>query len=116
MPDDQNGAPPIPPADPNYPLYALQFDVDDPSRKREGIFGQQIPGSHRLVVSAGGRRIRISYEHNDPEHDRKPILKVMIEDIGPDAAQTLRAGTRPATRKSGRRGPVAPAVALDPKG
>ena len=68
----------IPIADPNYPLYALSFDTNAPVKEKEGAFRQQIPGSHRLVVATGGRKIRISYEHNDPQNDRNPILNVLI--------------------------------------
>ena len=71
----------IPPADPNYPPYELKFAPGSGVARLQGIFGQGIPGSHTLVVSAGNRRIRISYEHNDPD-DLKPMLNVLIEDLG----------------------------------
>jgi hypothetical protein len=100
-----NGHIPLP--DPNYPLYALSFDTNAPVKEKEGAFRQQIPGSHRLVVATGGRKIRISYEHNDPQNDRKPILNVLIEDIGADGSVPLGSPGRE-RRKQPAKKPKAP--------
>jgi len=80
----------IPPADPNYPEYSLRFSSGVNVGRISGIFGQEIPGSHTLVISAGSRRVRISYEHHDSD-DPKPMLNVLIEDLGD--------GPSPAPRK-----------------
>ena len=70
---------PIPPADPNYPEYTLKFARGANVGRISGIFGREIPGSHTLVISAGSRRVQISYTHHDPD-DPKPILNVLIEE------------------------------------
>ncbi len=57
---------PIPPADPNYPEYALRFSRGVNVGRISGIFGREIPGSHTLVISAGSRRVQISYNTTTP--------------------------------------------------